>query len=332
MKIGLETESMHLWFQNGRMDIFGFIEFAHDLGLDGVMINIIKDYGLDDEWGVLGSDEPSHLRSIRALLDKYNMYCEIDSKGFQLDKFKKIVNVAKILGASIIRSYVPLSGTKSTKIASEGAFDDSKIETKFNKEEFLKSANDIKKLVPLLEENNLYLALENHEYQTSCDLLELLALINHKNIGLLYDFGNSMMAYEDPIKACENMAPYTLSTHCKDHIVFIEEGIPYVCGVPLGEGNIDIKASIEILKSHNLGRINIEQCFPYCATFKREEGAGGVESLGSGAFSVESSLFDGLSAMQYYYPQEVSIEALETLLMAQKRGCERSVTYIKGLL
>lgn len=31
MKIGLETESMYLWFQNGRMDIFSYIDFAEEL-------------------------------------------------------------------------------------------------------------------------------------------------------------------------------------------------------------------------------------------------------------------------------------------------------------
>ncbi|EJV5810577.1 hypothetical protein [Campylobacter jejuni] len=53
MKIGLETESMHLWFQNGRMDIFSYIDFAKSLGCEGVIINIIKDFGLDEEWGCL---------------------------------------------------------------------------------------------------------------------------------------------------------------------------------------------------------------------------------------------------------------------------------------
>ena len=42
LKLGLETESLHLWVQNGRMDIFDVIEKAHELGLDGVQINVVK--------------------------------------------------------------------------------------------------------------------------------------------------------------------------------------------------------------------------------------------------------------------------------------------------
>lgn len=62
IKLGLDTESLHLWFQNKRMDIFGFIEKAHELGFDGVMINILKDYNLDPEWGTLMSNDPAHLK------------------------------------------------------------------------------------------------------------------------------------------------------------------------------------------------------------------------------------------------------------------------------
>lgn len=40
MKIGLETESYHLQFISGRMDVFQFIRKTAELGLDGVMLNI----------------------------------------------------------------------------------------------------------------------------------------------------------------------------------------------------------------------------------------------------------------------------------------------------
>ena len=332
MKLGLETESMHLWFQNHKMDIFSFCDFAKELGLDGVIINIIKDYGLDENWGCLGSDEEEHLSKLRQKLDEYAFYCEIDAKGFELAKFQKIARVCKALNAKIIRSYVPLTDKrKKVKSASEGAYDDSKIHAAFDKEEFLASAKEIKALIPLLEENDLYLAIENHEYKSSQDLLDLLALIKHPRVRLLFDFGNSMMAFEEPVKACENMAKFIISTHAKDHIVFAEDGINYVCGVPLGEGNINIKALLQILKKQGLERINIEQCYPYCATFKRELGCGGVSEF-KGAFKLEKPLFEDLKAMQYYYPQEVSKEALERLLLLQKEGVKKSIKHIKSLI
>ncbi|SQE24531.1 Uncharacterised protein [Campylobacter jejuni subsp. doylei] len=31
--------------------MFSYIDFAKNLGCEGVIINIIKDFGLDEEWG-----------------------------------------------------------------------------------------------------------------------------------------------------------------------------------------------------------------------------------------------------------------------------------------
>ncbi|WP_267525347.1 sugar phosphate isomerase/epimerase family protein [Campylobacter sp. MG1] len=333
MKIGLETESMHLWFQNNKMDIFSYIDFAKDLGFDGVIINIIKDYGLDENWGTLGSNNLEHLKKISKKLKNYNMYCEIDTKGFEYNKMKEVCEVASILEASIIRSYVPIT-KKVLNITkgSEGAYDDSKITADFNIDEFYKFSEDIKMLIPLLNEYGVNLAIENHEYQTSFEMIELLKKVNNDKVKLLFDFGNSMMAYEEPLQACKNMAPYTITTHCKDHIIFQENNEYYVSGTPLGEGNIDIKSCINVLKSYGLKHINIESCYPYCSTFKRKVGTGGVNNLGEGAFKIEQPLFPELQAMQYYYPQEVSLSALDKLLKLQKQGVENSLSYIKSIL
>lgn len=76
MKIGLETESYHLFFQQGKMDIFDFIDKAWSLGLDGVEINIIPDEGLHPEFGVLSSDDPTYLARVRHAIEQRNLYCE----------------------------------------------------------------------------------------------------------------------------------------------------------------------------------------------------------------------------------------------------------------
>ena len=109
LKLGLDTESLHLWFQNKRMDIFGFIEKAHELGLDGVMINLIKDYNLDPEWGTLESVDPEHLQKIKELLEKYHMYAEFATKSLEYEHLLKVIKVADILGVDIIRTYIPIT-------------------------------------------------------------------------------------------------------------------------------------------------------------------------------------------------------------------------------
>ena len=109
IKLGLDTESLHLWFQNKRMDIFGFIEKAHELGFDGVMINILKDYNLDPEWGTLMSNDPAHLKRVRDLLESYHMYAELATKGITKEHLLKVLDVAEALGADIIRTYISIT-------------------------------------------------------------------------------------------------------------------------------------------------------------------------------------------------------------------------------
>ena len=64
LKFGLETECCHLSFQNKRMDIFQFIDFAADTGFDGVVINVIEKRNLQEGLGALGKDDPEHITKV----------------------------------------------------------------------------------------------------------------------------------------------------------------------------------------------------------------------------------------------------------------------------
>lgn len=339
IKIGLDTESMHLWFQNRKMDVFGFIETAHEFGLDGVMINLIKDYNLDPEWGTLENNRPEHLEKVKQLLQKYNMYAELATKGLEYDHLLKVIKVADAIGADIIRTYIPitLNCREDRKTGGEGKYDLGKIRLDFDPEVFDDAVVSLKKMIPVLKKYRIKLALENHEYETSDELVSVMKQINSPWIGLHYDFGNAMMVWEEPVEAARKMAPYTLTTHFKDHIVIPcpEDKYQYVvCGVPAGTGNIDLKECLDIMMEDSaLTRINVEMCYPYCAQFKRSKGTGGVQEVGEGCFKVEAPLYDPevMKPGQYYYPQEVSETLLEELLAKQKEGARQSAEYAKKL-
>lgn len=337
MKLGLETESLHLWFQNRRMDIFGFVEKAHELGLDGVQINLIKDYNLDEKWGALGSVDPSHLAKLKALLAKYNMYVELDMRNLDYERLVEVIELAHELGAEYVRSYVPITINRDNLITdgASGAYDIVKVKQDFDPTSLTAAVASVRRIVPLLEKYRITLCLENHEYETSFELKSIIETIDSQWVKLLFDFGNSMMAWEDPKVAARTMAPYVAMTHCKDHIVIPDEDSEFgyvVCGVPIGQGNLDIEGLFDILY-HNapIKRLNIEMCYPYCAEFKRSIGTGGVYGVGAGPFSVEAPLYP-IKPSQYYYPHEVSEDCLEQLLADQMKGVENSVTFVKSIL
>lgn len=67
---------------------------------------------------------------------------------------------------------------------------------------------------------------------------------------------------------------------------------PVVCGVPAGEGSIDIDTCFKTLVDDSaVTRINIETCFPYASRFARPKGTGALMSL-RGTFTVKPSPFD----------------------------------------
>lgn len=310
MKLGLETESYHLLFQNGQMDIFDFIRKTAELGLDGVMINIIAypgDKYLHPKWGALGSAEPDHLDKVRNEIKKYGLFAEIDTRGTDHDHLTEVITIAHKIGADVIRTY-----------CCPGIYDKGLLD---------QAPENLKEIVPLLKKYRIKLAVENHEEEIADEIIQIVKEVNSYWVGAHFDFGNSMMAWEDPVEAARKLAPYTYTTHFKDHII-IQDGDDYkVCGVPAGQGNIDLDEIFKIMVENSLlTRINVEMCYPYVARFKREKGTGGVSEVGEGAFKVEKPLFDPkvIKPTDYYYPPQ---ECLEELMEKQIKGVEQSVQY-----
>ena len=317
MKIGLDTESCHLLFHNGVIDIFGFIRKAAELKLDGVMINIIGGMDGDNEkyihpdWGCLGGAEPEHLDKVKKELQKNNMYAEVAMRGIDPDKISRAIEVTGRIGGDLLRTYCCF-----------GKYDPASLK---------QAPENFKKIVPLLKKYRIKFAIENHEEETSEEIIDIIKKVNSPWVGSHCDIGNSMMAWEDPARAVENLAPYAFTSHFKDHIIIKDNNEYKVCGVPLGKGNIDIDECFRLLfEKSTLCRINIEQTYPFLSVFKRERGTGGVSETGEGAFKVEKAVFDFKEHTpdSYYFPSE---EYLEDVIEAQKNGLVESVSHMKKI-
>lgn len=310
MKIGLETESYHLQFMTGRMDIFQFISKTSELGLDGVMINIVKWPNLPG-WGTLTSFEHDYLQKVKAEIQKYGFFAEIDTNGTDPAHLKQVIEVAHQIGADVIRTYTCL-----------GTYDPERLK---------QAPDDIRQIVPLLQKYRIKLAIENHEEELASEVIRIIEEVDSPWVRAHCDVGNAMMAWEDPVEAVKKLASYAFTTHFKDHII-VHDGHDYrVCGVPVGTGNIDLEQIFKTLvEESTLTRINVEMCFPYATSFKRDPGAGGVFAVGEGAFKVELPPYElsVVKPLDYYEPPQ---ELLEKMIEDQSRGVEQSVKYTLAL-
>jgi len=268
MKLGLETFSYHLALGSGRMDVFDFIRRAHELGLDGVQINMV---GKPPRFGHLGSIEPDHLRAIRALTDKLGLYVEIDTNSTDEIVLNRGIDVCKALGAKTLRTY--------------------QLPTSDVKRDMAEAAQNLQKILPRCEKEGVRIAFENHEFETASDILSVVQTLDSEWIGVMLDNGNGMMSWEDPDVTVETLAPFAFTSHFKDHVVIEEDGQPIVAGTTLGKGSMNLKKHFQIL-SQKLPWINIEVCYNYRAPFRRTPENGGGATPGQGAFAVIPGPFD----------------------------------------
>jgi len=325
MLLGLETFSYHLAFAYGKMNIFDFIKRTAELGLDGVQINV---EGTD--LAHLGSDDPGFLRDVRAMIEEFGMFVELDTCHTNPQNLTRVLNICKSLGADTMRVYSSVGGDL--------------------KEELKQATEDFLNVISLCADYGVRIAYENHEFESSHDVLEVVRRVNSEYVGTHVDIGNSMMVWEEPIEAVKNMAPYAVSTHFKDHMVIILNNQPMIVGTPLGKGSIDCAECFQILATQSqLRRINIEVCYGYIAPFRLPEDKGFGAQLGQGCFHIHEPPYDptvvaphllryldnALELQSYAWQVLAKIPGSEAnrqeLLALQDQAVVDSVEYVKRL-
>jgi sugar phosphate isomerase/epimerase len=323
--LGLETYSYHLSFAYGKMDIFQFIEKTAELGLNGVQIN-----AEGEDLAHLGSDDPDFLHEVKNTADRLGLFIEIDTCGTNPDNLTRALNICKELGADTLRVYSSIGGDVQ--------------------EEMEQAIDDFKTIVPVCSDYGIRIGYENHEYESSQEILRVVNAVNSQFVGTHVDVGNSMMIWEEPVSAVKTMASKAVSSHFKDHIVVMPDEQPLIIGVPLGKGNINLSECFRILARRSpLKRINIEVCYGYIAPFHvcEIEGYGG--RLGYGCFKIEEPPYDpGIVApyLTQYIENPFQLSAFgwselanlsnsdterEKLVVLQNKAVENSVEFVKQL-
>ena len=260
LKFGLETESCHLSFQNKRMDIFQFIDFAADTGFDGVMLNLIPKKNLTEGLGTLGRDDPEHIREVAARIKERGLFVELDTRGTDYGHIAHTLEIAELLGADIVRTFI-MAGSR---------YDHKNLVGTFSKESMDQGCEDIKRLVPLLKKHRIRLAIENHCVETMAEITSLVNKIDSPWVGVLFDICNTLPAWEDPMEAARLCADKVISTHIRDQMV-CTSGVDdsfVITGMPLGEGTIDVEGLCGyLLENTTLDRMILEMSYPYTGTF-----------------------------------------------------------------
>ncbi|MCR5693901.1 MAG: sugar phosphate isomerase/epimerase [Clostridia bacterium] len=252
MKISVNTYSLGGIANDAgkQLNMIEMADFAKSRGFDAIEfvgLEIPENMDLD----VIGFAKymKKYCEKIGLEISGYTVGADFLSPG-NVERLKKEVDVAAALGAPVMRhdivSYLPEGKTYFDLIP-----------------EFAKDINVIADYAASL---GVKTCTENHGYvsQGSERVIALYKAVNNKNFGLLADFGNFLCVDEEPVKAVAAVAPFAFHVHAKDFKYVSKEeskdpppgyfntaGGNHIKGCVLGEGIVNVKKCIEIMKRNN---------------------------------------------------------------------------------
>jgi 3-oxoisoapionate decarboxylase len=238
MRIGVDEWCFHNSMMIGRMDIEGVVERAGAVGAQGL--------GFD--YFMMSREMRKQPERIEEKLKQYNLELvfgfgipfALPEVVFQVMERKKneMFELAHRFGARILRVcgglIIPNMFHKPFHVV-------------MNREKEIEEvAARLKIFTRDAELEGLIVALENHADYTIDEMLEIIHRIESENFKITLDTGNPVYLREDPIETVEKLAHYTVYTHVKD----LKHVGPMLLGVPLGQGEVDIKGIVRVLENH----------------------------------------------------------------------------------
>lgn len=189
----------------------------------------------------IGNLEESNLRHVREHARKVGIEVEIGmrsicptskmfdpAQGTAEEQLTRMIQAAKIVGSPIVRAVLGSMADRVGPVPIEGHIE--------NTVKVLRSVRS------LAADSGLKIAIENHAGDMQArELKMLIEEAGPDFVGACLDSGNPLWTLEDPHLTLETLAPYVLTSHCRDTSVWRDRDRIAVEWVRMGEGNIGIR-------------------------------------------------------------------------------------------
>lgn len=235
---GLDSFSYYLHWRYGGQTVDQLLDRVIALGLSALQINING-----PRHRALTGTTTDHIRLVGERARQEGIALEVASGGTDPSKMRLVLELARQLGAEVVRTTVNETGSEEV------------IE---------RAARNLRQIAPEYEESGIALAVENHEDLTAEQVVELLHRVDSPAVGAVYDSGNSIPFYKDPIEEARLLAPYVRTTHIKDHVLVRDGENVWSVGTALGAGRIPLKEIVDVLSTTpHLSRLMTQVCYGY---------------------------------------------------------------------
>lgn len=266
MKLGVSSYSFSRYVREGRLDLFGVIKTAAEIGFQGIEFS---GFGPDGE----GVDKIELAKKVKEACAEAGLtimswtiganFLNPAGGGSVDDEIARLrgeVDICAALGAPKMRH------------DATGGFPGRKNDLSDLIEALPIVANGYRGVTEYAADKGVKTMVENHGFffQDSERVEALINLVGNPNFGALVDIGNFLCADEEPMRAVKRMAPYAFHVHAKDFHVkcpctdpgegwFRSRGGTWLRGSIIGHGNVNIKGCIDILKESGYdGFLSIE--------------------------------------------------------------------------
>jgi len=214
----------------GSATSFDMIEHCHSIGLSGVQMNP-------------PATEPEGIKKFRQRLENYTMHLVCDPRlprqESDLAAFEAQVKAYKEAGATAF--HAAMTGRRYEDFDRLEPF----------KQMFEQCQKQVELAEPVLRKYKIKLGIENHKGWRSGEQVAWLKRLGSEWVGVCFDFGNNISLCEDPMDAARTLIPYTCFAHIKDMAVEEYEDGFLLSEVPMGEGILDLKQMVQMLRAVN---------------------------------------------------------------------------------
>ena len=222
----------------GGRQSFDMIEHAHSIGMAGVQTNP-------------PSTDPAEISKFRQRLEAYGMHLVCDPRLPKQESdvvaFEAQVAAFKEAGAAVF--HAAMTGRRYEDFDALEPF----------KQMFERCQKMVALAEPVLKKHRMKLAIENHKGWRSAEQVAWLKRLGSEWVGVCLDFGNNLSLCEDPMETARTLAPYAFYAHIKDMAVEEYEDGFLLSEVPLGEGLLDLKQIVQLLRQRDPNMIfNLE--------------------------------------------------------------------------
>ena len=212
----LNRYSLELNFDRGFLSRDEFIDLARTWGFDGVQLHNAK--GGPDV--CLTGESDDVLKKMAAQEGKRKLDIQIDISTTSKGDIEDVSRVARATGTRVIRCYIRTGGTI--------------------KEILQTAVDEMSHAAEIAEKWNQEFLLEQHEFLTGHEMIDVIERVGCHRIGILFDFGNPVAAGRDPLDDLMVMREHIRGAHCKDVRILGVEGIRAKLGVEMGSGHLNL--------------------------------------------------------------------------------------------